>query len=76
MGAVWIATDPGNGLESPLGAWLASLPVWLAAIWLCLRAFGSIALVPVAEELAFRGYLSRVLISTNSKASASVNFDR
>ena len=64
VGAIWIATDPGNGLESTLGTWLASLPVWLAAIWLCLRAFGSIALVPVAEELAFRGYLSRVLIST------------
>ena len=49
---------------SPLGPWLASLPAWLAAIWLGLRAFGSIALVPVAEELAFRGYLSRALIST------------
>ena len=57
-------TDPGKGIVSPLGAWLASLPVWLAAIWLCLRAVGSIALVPMAEELAFRGYLSRALIST------------
>ncbi len=64
VGAVWIATDPGKGLELPIGTWLASLPEWLAAIWLCLRAFGSIALVPVAEELAFRGYLSRALIST------------
>ena len=64
VGVVWIATDPSKGLEPPLGTWLASLPVWLAAIWLSLRAFGSIALVPVAEELAFRGYLSRVLIST------------
>ena len=64
VGALWIATDPGRGLETPLGAWLASLPVWLAAIWLGLRAFGSIALVPVAEELAFRGYLARALVST------------
>ena len=64
VGLVWIATDPSKGLEPPLGTWLASLPVWLAAIWLGLRAFGSIALVPVAEELAFRGYLFRVLIST------------
>jgi exosortase E/protease (VPEID-CTERM system) len=64
VGIVWIATDPGKGLASPLGPWLASLPAWLGAIWLCLRAVGSIALVPVAEELAFRGYLSRVLIST------------
>jgi exosortase E/protease (VPEID-CTERM system) len=63
VGAVWIATDPGKSLDMPLGAWLASLPAWLAAVWLGLRAFGSIVLVPVAEELAFRGYLSRVLIS-------------
>jgi exosortase E/protease (VPEID-CTERM system) len=63
VGTVWIATDPGKSLEVPLGVWLASLPAWLAAIWLGLRAFGSIVLVPVAEELAFRGYLSRALIS-------------
>ena len=63
VGIVWIATAPDD-LESPLGAWLALLPVWLAVTWLALRAFGSIVLVPIAEELAFRGYLSRVLIST------------
>jgi exosortase E/protease (VPEID-CTERM system) len=63
VGVAWIATDPGKGSASPLGPWLASLPLWLAVVWLGLRAFGSIALVPVAEELAFRGYLSRVLIS-------------
>jgi CAAX prenyl protease-like protein len=64
VGVVWIATDPNKGTESTLGPWLLSLPVWLAAVWLAMRAFGSIALVPVAEELAFRGYLSRALIST------------
>jgi exosortase E/protease (VPEID-CTERM system) len=64
VGVVWIATDPGKALDMPLRAWLASLPAWLAAVWLSLRAFGSIVLVPVAEELAFRGYLARVLIST------------
>jgi exosortase E/protease (VPEID-CTERM system) len=64
VGAVWIVTDRGNGPETPLGPWLASLPLWLAAVWLSLRALGSIVLVPVAEELAFRGYLFRMLIST------------
>ena len=63
VGLVWIETDPSKGLASPLGPWLQSLPAWLAAVWLSLRAFGSIALVPAAEELAFRGYLSRALIS-------------
>ena len=59
VGALWIATDPNRGLETPLGVWLASLPLWLAAIWLGLAALGSIVVVPVAEELAFRGYLPR-----------------
>ena len=63
VGALWIASDPGMGSVSPLGAWLASLPVWVAVIWLGLRVLGSVALVPIAEELAFRGYLSRALIS-------------
>jgi membrane protease YdiL (CAAX protease family) len=27
------------------------------ALWLALRVFGSVPIVPVAEELAFRGYL-------------------
>lgn len=77
VGVVWIATDPEKGLEPPLGPWLASLPAWLAAICLSLRAFGSIVLVPVAEELAFRGYLFRVLTSTRfSKVLDSVNSDR
>ena len=63
VGALWIATDPNKGAAMPLGAWLASLPIGVAALWLGLRAFGSIALVPVAEELAFRGYLARVLVA-------------
>ncbi len=63
VGVAWIVTDPNKGIEAPLGVWLAALPVWLAAIWLAVRAVGSIALVPIAEELAFRGYLARALVS-------------
>lgn len=64
IGAVWIATDPDKTAGVALGAWLAALPLWMAALWLILRVFGTTVLVPIAEELAFRGYLSRVLIST------------
>jgi exosortase E/protease (VPEID-CTERM system) len=63
IGVAWIATDPERGLASPIGDWLASLPMWLAVVWIALRAFGSVALVPIAEELAFRGYLCRLLMS-------------
>jgi exosortase E/protease (VPEID-CTERM system) len=64
VGAVWIVTDPDKGAGLPLGAWLATLPLWVAALWLGLRVLGTTVLVPIAEELAFRGYLSRLLIST------------
>lgn len=63
VGALWIATDPSNGLPSDLGHWISSLPIWLAATWLLVRALGSVVVVPIAEELAFRGFLARVLIS-------------
>lgn len=64
VGVVWIATDPDKGQGAALGDWLGSLPLWALVTWLSLRAFGSVVLVPIAEELAFRGYLSRLLIST------------
>lgn len=42
---------------------LASLSPLAAAGWIGLRVFGSCLLVPIAEELAFRAYLLRRLIS-------------
>jgi CAAX prenyl protease-like protein len=42
---------------------LAEMPLGLAAAWLIFRVLGSIITVPVAEELAFRGYVVRRLIS-------------
>lgn len=62
VGTLWVATAP-TSQASDVGAWIMAQPVWLAAIWLALRATGSIILVPVAEELAFRGLLYRWLIS-------------
>lgn len=71
VGVAWIATDPGGG--TPIAAWIAALPAGAAAAWLVLRAFGSVVLVPIAEELAFRGFLARWLISTRFE---SVSFGR
>jgi exosortase E/protease (VPEID-CTERM system) len=61
VGIAWIVTDPQQPSQSSLGPWLASLPAALAAGWLALRALGSALLIPIAEELAFRGYLCRFL---------------
>jgi CAAX prenyl protease-like protein len=44
-------------------AGLAELPYWAAGIWIFFRVAGSVITVPLAEELAFRGYLIRKLIA-------------
>ena len=64
-GPVWIATDPAPSSATELARWLASIGPELAAVWLLVRGLGTIVLVPVAEELAFRGYLYRRLLSSN-----------
>jgi CAAX prenyl protease-like protein len=42
-------------------------------VWLCFRIVGSVVTVPLAEELAFRGYLIRRLIAADFQ---EVTFDR
>lgn len=64
--AVWMALEPAplpgsDGLE----AGLSRLPRSLALLWLAARLFGSVVTVPIAEELAFRGYLTRRLIDAD-----------
>jgi exosortase E/protease (VPEID-CTERM system) len=61
--AVFIALTPRPEAESIRlwrEEWLA-LPDWARVAWTLLRALGSILVVPLAEELAFRGYLLRRL---------------
>ena len=60
----------GNGLGntetgSVIPGSLAEMPAGLAAAWLIFRALGSVITVPIAEELAFRGYALRRLISSD-----------
>ena len=62
VGALWLSTAPA-GVGSDVGTWIMAQPVWLASVWLTIRAIGSIIMVPIAEELAFRGLLYRWLIS-------------
>jgi CAAX prenyl protease-like protein len=44
---------------------LASLPGGWAAGWLAFRVVGAVLTVPLAEELAFRGYLARRLMAAD-----------
>jgi len=63
VGVAWVATDSNGGSGAALAAWLATLPVWAVAAWMACRALGAVILVPITEELAFRGYLQRLFIA-------------
>jgi exosortase E/protease (VPEID-CTERM system) len=61
---VWILLEPNaDGSEAALPQGLAELTGGTAAFWLCFRVLGSVIAIPLAEELAFRGYLIRKLIA-------------
>ena len=63
---VWLGLEWAMGFtEGPpaLPAALAEMPAGMAAAWLIFRVLGSIITVPMAEELAFRGYALRRLVS-------------
>jgi exosortase E/protease (VPEID-CTERM system) len=63
VGVAWIATDPDPAAGVELGNWILALPMWAAALWLAIRAAGTIIFVPIAEEMAFRGFLHRAIAS-------------
>lgn len=61
---LWVLLEPPAEPESVAvipGA-LADMPRAAATSWLVARILGSVVVVPIAEELAFRGYLLRRLI--------------
>jgi len=61
---IWMLLEPNvDSSKTPLSQGLAELTSESAAIWLIFRVLGSVITVPLAEELAFRGYLIRKLIA-------------
>ncbi len=64
--AVWMVLEPPAASSSRvLAEGLDRLPKLLAGLWLTARVVGSVVTVPIAEELAFRGYLTRRLIASD-----------
>ena len=66
--AFWMFLEPRGtsaATESPVFSGLASLPEAWAITWIMFRVVGFVVMVPLAEELAFRGYLTRRLISSD-----------
>ncbi|MGH8532862.1 MAG: exosortase E/protease, VPEID-CTERM system, partial [Gammaproteobacteria bacterium] len=62
---LWMLLEPSvdDGQKAELARGLAELSTGLAAVWLAFRVLGSVIIVPLVEELAFRGYLLRKLIA-------------
>jgi CAAX prenyl protease-like protein len=65
--AVWIALVPRHDAAATglMREGLDGLGAPLAAAWIAVRVLGSVVIVPIIEELAFRGYLLRRLIDAN-----------
>lgn len=66
--ALWMALEPApetSAVDDPLATGVMSLPPVWATIWLVCRVLGSVLAVPLAEELAFRGFLMRRLIAAD-----------
>jgi exosortase E/protease (VPEID-CTERM system) len=64
IGGGWLLIVPENDSSGAhLAASLAAMPTWLAASWVGFRIIGTVVTVPIAEELAFRGYLLRKLVA-------------
>ena len=62
---IWLAPTfwTHNQEASPLGATLATLSPAARWTWITFRIAAAILTVPIAEELAFRGYLARRLVN-------------
>jgi exosortase E/protease (VPEID-CTERM system) len=73
---LWVALEPApdpQTAETVPNA-LAQMHSAAAALWLVSRVLGSTLVVPVVEELAFRGYLLRRLINADFTAVSARQF--
>lgn len=63
--AMWLALDRAAGIPaaSPIATGLAHLTQPARVGWIVIRVLAAVITVPIAEELAFRGFLIRRMIS-------------
>ena len=66
---VWLVLEPAAPPRSlGLAERLVPLPPGLIAVWIGFRVLGSVLIIPVAEELAFRSYVLPKLVATDFPA--------
>jgi len=72
--ALWMALEViAPGTRGGVNPWPVFAPFW-AALWLITRVVGSVVVVPLAEELAFRGYLLRRMVAADFRAVSPGRF--
>lgn len=70
---LWIfVAHPNRAADVAIASNLRGLPTTARTGWLLFRVLGAVLTVPLAEELAFRGYLLRKLVASDFE---SVPFD-
>jgi len=60
---MWISAAESTGPD-PRDA-LSGQPEWFVPLWVFVRMAGSVLLIPLVEEIAFRGYLLRRLVDSD-----------
>jgi exosortase E/protease (VPEID-CTERM system) len=67
---MWIALAPANdaSINATFATGISRLSAGGKAAWFLFRIAGAVITVPLAEELAFRGYLTRKLIADDFEA--------
>jgi exosortase E/protease (VPEID-CTERM system) len=74
---IWIALVPARqppGDEGGPAPGLGHWPTWAVGLWLATRVIGFVLVTPLAEEIAFRGYLVRRLIAADFEAVPPARF--
>jgi exosortase E/protease (VPEID-CTERM system) len=63
--AIWLGAAQLLSHSEPMPTGLANLSPWGRTLWIAARACAGVITVPIAEELAYRGFLMRRLKSAN-----------
>jgi exosortase E/protease (VPEID-CTERM system) len=73
---LWMAFEPvAVGGGTTLGAGIAALGQSERLVWIGFRVVGSVLLVPLVEEMAFRGYLLRRLAAADFEGITASRFN-
>ena len=69
VAGLWIGLHRlGHVDGQALAGSLAAMSAWHRAVWIAVRVLAAVVTVPLAEELAFRGFLARRIVSAEVEA--------